>query len=236
MELSKAHSGLTADSADGPLSTTSAFRRVRRGIFRVIVLGGMLGAVSGITSATAEEGGSGREEISAGSVLDFEAHLLSGKKQSLGDYRGQVLLIVNTASRCGYTPQYDGLETLYEKYRDQGFSVLGFPSNDFGAQEPGTDSEIGAFCKRNYGVEFPMFSKVKVGGEGQHALYGYLTGLPEPVGGPVRWNFQKYLVDRSGRVVSTYPSAVEPLSGELVSSIESLLAEAGTGPASKRAD
>ena len=131
---------------------------------------------------------------------------------------------MNTASRCGYTPQYEGLEALYEKYRGQGFSVLGFPSNDFGAQEPGSDSEIGAFCKRNYGVEFPMFSKVKVNGEGQHALYAYLTSLPEPIGGPVRWNFQKYLVDRTGRVVSSFPSAVKPTSKEIVGPLEALLA------------
>ena len=233
MIRTKANSCLGTDSADGPPATTSAFWRVRRCLCLVILLGGMLGAV---TAITAEERGSDREEIAAGSVLDFEARLLSGENQSLGDYRGQVLLIVNTASQCGYTPQYEGLEALYEKYRGQGFSILGFPSNDFGAQEPGTDSEIGAFCKRNYGVEFPMFSKIKVGGEGQHALYAYLTGLPEPVGGPVRWNFEKYLVDRSGRVVSNYPSAVEPMSGELVSSIESLLAEAGKGSASRRSD
>ncbi len=158
------------------------------------------------------------------SVLDFEANRLSGKPESLADYRGQVLLIVNTASECGYTPQYAGLEALYEKYRDRGFSVLGFPSNDFGAQEPGSDPEIGAFCKRNYGVEFPMFSKVKVKGDQQHPVYGFLTSRPAPVGGPVRWNFQKYLVDRSGRVVAQFPSAIEPMSPELASSVEELLA------------
>jgi glutathione peroxidase len=200
------------------------FRATRPMIAVAIAVGGMLG--------TAPTGGVGAEEggLSAQSVLNFEARRLSGKNQSLGDYQGEVLLIVNTASRCGYTPQYEGLEALYEKYRGQGFSVLGFPSNDFGAQEPGTDSEIGAFCKRNYGVEFPMFSKIKVRGEGQHALYGYLTALPDPVGGPVRWNFQKYLVDRSGRVVSSHSSAVKPLSGELVASIEALLAESTSQP------
>ena len=164
-----------------------------------------------------------------GSVLEFDAQRLSGQEESLSQYRGEVLLIVNTASQCGYTPQYDGLQTLYQKYRDQGFSILGFPSNDFGAQEPGTDSQIGAFCKRNYGVEFPMFSKVKVKGSEQHALYAYLTSLPEPVGGPVKWNFQKYLVDRSGQVVSSYASAVKPLDKGLVASIENLLA-APTSP------
>jgi glutathione peroxidase len=206
------------------------FHASQRIIAMAIAVGGMLiAAPTGWVGA--EEAG-----LPANSVLDFEARRLSGKNQSLGDYRGQVLLIVNTASRCGYTPQYDGLEALYEKYRSRGFSVLGFPSNDFGAQEPGSDLEIGAFCKRNYGVEFPMFSKVKVRGKEQHALYGYLTKLPDPVGGPVRWNFQKYLVDRSGRVVSSYPSGVEPLSGELVASIEALLDDRPSQPDTIRSE
>jgi glutathione peroxidase len=172
----------------------------------------------------------GSQGAGPGSVLEFDAQRLSGQEESLSQYRGDVLLIVNTASQCGYTPQYDGLQTLYQKYRDQGFSILGFPSNDFGAQEPGTDSQIGAFCKRNYGVEFPMFSKVRVKGPEQHALYGYLTSLPEPVGGPVKWNFQKYLVDRSGHVVSSYASAVKPLDKGLVASIENLLATPTSPP------
>jgi glutathione peroxidase len=158
-----------------------------------------------------------------GSIHQFDARRLSGQEESLSDYRGDVLLIVNTASQCGYTPQYDGLQELHSRYRERGFSVLGFPSNDFGAQEPGTDAEIGAFCKRNYGVNFPMFSKIKVRGEGQHPVYGYLTSLPEPLGGPVKWNFQKYLVDRSGHVVARYFSATDPLSPELAESIETLL-------------
>ncbi|MCS5637809.1 MAG: glutathione peroxidase [Myxococcota bacterium] len=157
------------------------------------------------------------------SIHQFDARRLSGQEESLAEYRGEVLLIVNTASRCGYTPQYDGLQELHSRYRERGFSVLGFPSNDFGAQEPGTDAEIGAFCKRNYGVNFPMFSKIKVRGEGQHPVYAYLTSLPEPLGGPVKWNFQKYLVDGSGHVVARYYSATEPLSPELVESIETLL-------------
>ncbi len=178
--------------------------------------------------ALAEESGS--EDGQAVTVLEFDARRLSGQEESLLQYRGEVLLIVNTASECGYTPQYEGLQTLYEKFRDQGFSILGFPSNDFGGQEPGSDSQIGAFCKRNYGVGFPMFSKVKVKGPEQHALYGYLTALPEPVGGPVKWNFQKYLVDRSGHVVSSYPSAVKPMDKGLVASIEELLAASASPP------
>jgi glutathione peroxidase len=194
------------------------------GIARAAEAGlGFLGAcLLGI--AMAGVGHAAEKNDSDPSVLDFQAKRLSGVSESLESYRGQVLLIVNTASRCGYTPQYEGLEALYEKYRGQGFSVLGFPSNDFGAQEPGSDSEIGSFCKRNYGVEFPMFSKVKVRGDEQHALYAYLTTLPEPIGGPVRWNFQKYLVDRSGQVVSSFPSAVKPTSPEIVAPLEALLA------------
>jgi glutathione peroxidase len=187
---------------------------------------GFLGFLSACLLGVAMVGGAYAAEKggTTDSVLDFQARRLSGASESLESYRGQVLLIVNTASKCGYTPQYEGLEALYEKYKGQGFSVLGFPSNDFGAQEPGTDSEIGSFCKRNYGVEFPMFSKVKVRGEGQHALYAYLTTLPAPIGGPIRWNFQKYLVDRAGQVVSSFPSAVKPTSPEIVAPLEALLA------------
>jgi glutathione peroxidase len=144
-------------------------------------------------------------------------------------YRGQVLLIVNTASRCGLTPQYEGLQSLYDRYRGQGFSVLGFPSNDFGGQEPGSDPEIGAFCRSIYGVEFPMFSKVRVQGAEAHPLYAYLTSLPKPLGGPVQWNFQKYLVDRSGAVVARYAPRVRPQDPDLVAKIEQLLAQPPVG-------
>ena len=181
---------------------------------------GLALAVVGLAGASlASEDDAGKGD----SIHQFDARRLSGQEESLGEYRGEVLLIVNTASKCGYTPQYDGLQELHSRYGERGFSVLGFPSNDFGAQEPGTDAEIGSFCKRNYGVNFPMFSKIKVRGDGQHPLYGYLTSLPEPLGGPVKWNFQKYLVDRSGQVVARYYSATEPLSPELIASIETLL-------------
>jgi glutathione peroxidase len=136
-----------------------------------------------------------------------------------------VLLIVNTASECGYTPQYAGLQTLYERYRENKFNVLGFPSNDFGEQEPGDDRQIGAFCKSNYGVEFPMFSKVRVLGADAHPVYAYLTSLPKPIGGPVEWNFQKYLVDRNGNVVARFESETEPDDPALVAAVERLLSE-----------
>jgi len=174
-------------------------------------------------AALAETAGEQREEPA--SLLHLEARRLGGDTESLDRYRGQVLLVVNTASRCGYTPQYEGLQALYDRYRSQGFTVLGFPSNDFGKQEPGSDPEIGAFCRSNYGVEFPMFSKVRVKGRDVHPVYSYLTSLPEPIGGAVQWNFQKYLVDRNGRVVGRYASRVTPQDPGLVGEVERLLAE-----------
>jgi len=161
-------------------------------------------------------------------LLDLSARRLGGSEEPLSHYRGEVLLIVNTASECGYTPQYAGLQTLYERYREKKFHVLGFPSNDFGEQEPGDDRQIGAFCKSNYGVEFPMFSKVRVLGADAHPVYAYLTSLPKPIGGPVEWNFQKYLVDRKGNVVARFESETKPNDPALVAAIEHLLSEPAT--------
>ena len=158
-------------------------------------------------------------------LLDLSARRLAGSEEPLSRYRGEVLLIVNTASECGYTPQYAGLQALYERYREDKFNVLGFPSNDFGEQEPGDDRQIGAFCKSNYGVEFPMFSKVRVLGTDAHPVYTYLTSLPKPIGGAVEWNFQKYLVDRNGRVVARFESETEPDDPALVAAVERLLSE-----------
>jgi len=163
------------------------------------------------------------------SFFDLEARRLGGEVEPLDRYRGQVLLVVNTASRCGNTPQYEGLQQLYTEERGRGFTILGFPSNDFGQQEPGSDAEIGAFCKKSYGVEFPMFSKVEVKGDGVHPVYAFLTSQPAPVGGPVRWNFQKYLVDRSGRVVARFDPKVKPDDSALLAEIERLLAETPPG-------
>ena len=159
------------------------------------------------------------------SVLDFTLKRIDGTPQNLGDYRGQVLLLVNVASKCGLTPQYDGLEALYEKYRTKGFAVLGFPANDFAGQEPGSDGEIASFCRSTYGVEFPMFSKITVKGDGQHPLYQKLTSLPAPIGGEVQWNFQKYLVDRRGEVVAKFDPRTAPDDPRLVEKIEELLGQ-----------
>lgn len=157
------------------------------------------------------------------SLFDFRLDRIDGTPQPLSDYRGQVLLLVNVASRCGFTPQYEGLEALYERYRERGFAVLGFPSNDFAGQEPGSNAEIADFCRSTYGVRFPMFAKIRVKGPEAHPLYRYLTSLPAPIGGQVQWNFQKYLVSRSGEVVAVFPSRTEPTDPQLTGRIEALL-------------
>jgi glutathione peroxidase len=160
------------------------------------------------------------------SVYAFSAETLDGRTESLADFKGKVLLIVNTASQCGFTPQYAGLETLYRTYRESGLEVLGFPCNQFGAQEPGTAADIGAFCERNYGVSFPMFAKIDVNGQKAHPLYQFLKkekpGLLGPLGGgAIKWNFTKFLVDRSGRVVARFASTTKPES--LAKQIQKLL-------------
>ena len=152
--------------------------------------------------------------------------LQGGQTQSLCDYRGKVVLVVNTASYCGYTGQYEGLEALYRKYRNRGLVVLGFPSNDFGGQEPGTNREIAEFCRSTYGVEFPMFEKSSVTGVADNPLF---ADLAKRTGERPQWNFHKYLVDRRGEKVASFRSAVAPDSRELVGAIERLLAEPATG-------
>jgi glutathione peroxidase len=137
---------------------------------------------------------------------EFTARRLDGSECDLADYRGNVLLIVNVASRCGFTPQYAGLEALYRKYRDRGFAVLGFPCNQFGSQEPGTEAEIGAFCSANYDVTFPLFAKVEVNGPAAHPLFAYLKSEKPGLLGTqaIKWNFTKFLVGRNGQVVARY--------------------------------
>ncbi|MFN0074150.1 MAG: glutathione peroxidase [Chloroflexota bacterium] len=158
-------------------------------------------------------------------MLDYTMKRLDGQEQSLSEYRGKVLLLVNVASQCGLTPQYTGLQELYTKYKDQGLEILGFPANNFGAQEPGTDQQIAQFCETSYGVSFPMFSKISVKGADRHPLYAELTTMPTPIGGEVEWNFQKYLVDRSGQVVARFAPPTAPGDPALVSKVEELLAE-----------
>ncbi len=133
-------------------------------------------------------------------------------------------MVVNTASFCGNTPQYGGLQTLFERYREQGFTILAFPANDFGEQEPGTNKEIAEFCYTKYALEFPLFSKITVLGENKHPLYRYLTE-ETPFPGEIKWNFQKFLVDRSGQVIARYRPGMKPLTPKIVEDIESALAE-----------
>jgi glutathione peroxidase len=146
------------------------------------------------------------------SVYDYSARRLDGHEEKLSDYRGQVLLIVNTASQCGFTPQYSGLEALYTKLHDEGLTVLGFPCNQFGAQEPGGETEIGAFCQKNYGVSFPMFAKIEVNGAHAHSLYKYLKDAKPGVLGSeaIKWNFTKFLIDRNGEPVARYAPQTKP--------------------------
>jgi len=152
----------------------------------------------------------------------FVMKTIDGAQKPLVDYRGKVLLVVNVASHCGFTPQYEQLEELYRRYKDRGLMVLGFPANNFGSQEPGTDKEIKEFCSTTYHVTFDMFSKISVKGPDQHPLYHFLT-TETPFKGDVKWNFQKYIVDRDGNVVAMYPSRVKPTDDVIVKEIESLL-------------
>jgi glutathione peroxidase len=162
-------------------------------------------------------------EESAETVYEFSAPLLDGRTVRLSEFKGRVLLIVNTASKCGYTPQYAGLETLYETYKDRGLEILGFPCNQFGAQEPGSAADIGSFCERNYGVSFHLFDKIDVNGPSAHPLYNFLKGEKTGIFGTekIKWNFTKFLVDRDGKVVERYGPATEPKA--LAADIEKLL-------------
>ncbi len=157
-------------------------------------------------------------------LYDFTLPSIDGNAISLSTYKGKVILLVNVASRCGYTPQYSALESLYEKYKDQGLVILGFPANNFGAQEPGTNAEIKTFCSTKYNVTFPMFSKISVKGDDMTPLYQFLTQKANPsVGGEIKWNFTKFLVNRKGHVMARFEPAVTPDSPEVVAAVEKLL-------------
>jgi glutathione peroxidase len=155
------------------------------------------------------------------SIQEFTLNSIDGAPVVLSAYKGKIALVVNVASQCGYTPQYEGLEALYKKYKDKGFVILGFPANNFGGQEPGTNTEIKTFCSRKYSVDFPMFSKISVQGADQAPLYRYLT---KTGGGEIKWNFTKFLIDRDGKVIRRFESNVEPESKELINAVESAIA------------
>lgn len=158
-------------------------------------------------------------------LYNFTVTDIDGNDVTLSEYRGKVLLIVNVASRCGYTPQYEGLQKIFEEYREMGLLVLGFPANNFGNQEPGSDEEIKEFCSLNYGVSFPMFSKISVKGADIHPLYQYLTSEESnpKFAGEISWNFNKFLVDPSGKIIARFESKDKPESDEVVQAIEKAL-------------
>jgi len=156
-------------------------------------------------------------------IYDFKVKTMEGADKSLADYKGQVLLIVNTASHCGFTPQYAGLEKLYERYKDRGFVVLAFPANDFLDQEPGDDTAIKQFCELTYKTSFPLFSKISVKGPQIAPLYGYLT-TASGFGGNITWNFNKFLVDRQGRVIARFGSKTDPMDPQLEEDVLKALA------------
>jgi len=156
-------------------------------------------------------------------VLDHDVNRITGEAESLGQYEGKVVLIVNVASKCGYTGQYEQLEALYKQHKDDGFVVLGFPANNFLKQEPGSDEEILEFCTSTYDVTFPMFSKIDVLGEEAHSLYKDLAGQPEPIGGEPQWNFTKFLVNRQGQVISRFDTKTSPDDEQVVAAINALL-------------
>lgn len=159
------------------------------------------------------------------SLYDIPLKDIDGKDASLKQYEGKVLLIVNVASKCGFTPQYSALEAIYKKYQDKGFVVLGFPCNDFGSQEPGTPEEIKTFCSSKYDVTFPLFEKLHVKGAEQHPLYAALTGKDSPYPGNIRWNFGKFVISRHGEILKRFDSADKPDSPQVTGAIESALGE-----------
>jgi len=162
--------------------------------------------------------------FAASSIYEFTLPSIDGKPLPLANFKGKVVLVVNVASRCGFTPQYSALESTYEKYKDQGFVILGFPANNFGSQEPGTNQEIKTFCQTKYSVTFPMYAKVSVKGDDQTPLYAYLTTKANPaLAGDIKWNFTKFLVDRNGTVIQRFEPDVTPDSPEVIAAIEKAL-------------
>lgn len=189
-----------------------------------LVIGLGLGAFIGVGQVGSAEQGANPMAAQSSNVYDFTLNDIDGKPVSLSQFKGKVIMLVNTASLCGNTPQYTDLETMYEAYKDKGFEILAFPANNFGQQEPGTNEEIKGFCLTKYSVGFPLFSKISVKGGDKHPLYQYLTER-SPFPGEVEWNFQKYLVDRSGNVVARYHHRTKPLADEVVKDVERFLAK-----------
>lgn len=190
----------------------------------MIALGGM-GLTQAASKPAAEPPGAQPAAKVDSYVLGFKMNDIDGKEKNLEDFKGSVVLIVNVASKCGYTSQYKGLEKLYQDKKDKGLVILGFPANNFGNQEPGTDADIKKFCTSEYNVTFPMFAKISVKGDDQHPLYKKLAAQPAPIGGDPKWNFTKFLVDRTGNVVARFDTRTAPDDSELNRQIDELLAK-----------
>lgn len=188
----------------------------------VIALSTVAFADNATQKTAAESKTEEKVSATAGDYRTIEFLTIDGAKTSLDALKGKVVLVVNVASKCGFTPQYKGLEELYMKYKDRGVVVIGFPANNFGGQEPGTNEEIKLFCTGNYGVNFPMMAKISVRGDDIHPLYAYLT-QKSPLPGEIQWNFNKFLLDQSGNVIARWPSKVEPMGTEITGKIEELL-------------
>lgn len=189
-----------------------------------VILAGCQSAQSEPQPETKARNAPAKADAKTMSLYDFKLETLDGKPVDMARYKGKVLLIVNTASKCGYTKQYAGLQALSEKYKDQGLEVLGFPANNFGGQEPGSAAEIGEFCQKNFGVTFDLFAKSSVKGDDQSPFFHYLTSEANPdKTGPISWNFEKFLVSRDGQLVERYKSPVTPQSEELTGAIEKQL-------------
>lgn len=184
----------------------------------VAILGLALLIVSSTITAQQKESMS----VANKGIYGFTMKTIDGKEKPLAEYKGKVLLVVNVASFCGNTPQYKDLEEIYRKYKDDGFMILAFPANNFGKQEPGSDAEIKTFCETQYDVTFDLFSKISVKGDDQHPLYQYIT-KDSPFPGDVKWNFQKYLVDKKGNIVAVFPSRMKPSEKDVIQKIELLL-------------
>lgn len=194
------------------------FGRIMNWVGVLILLGSGLAV-----QARAGETLSGKTAENPDGIYGFSMVTIDGQNRSLAAYQGTVLLVVNTASKCGYTPQYASLEALYRRFKKQGFTILAFPANNFGHQEPGTNAQIRSFCQANYDVSFDLFSKISVRGDDIHPLYRFLTSRPN-VAGDIRWNFTKFLVGRDGRIVARFEPATDPLSPEVVAVLEKELA------------
>lgn len=207
--------------ANPGLRKDEMFRRLKYALISLFSILAALG--SGFSRASDGDTTKTREtNMSDTALMDIPFETIQGDTTSLAAYKGRVILIVNVASKCGFTPQYEGLEKLYEQYRDSGLTVIGFPANNFGGQEPGSNEEILEFCTTNFGVTFPMMAKVSVKGKDKHPLFVRLTEDPS-IPGEIKWNFAKFLIDREGKLVARFGTRTKPESKKLVAAIEELL-------------